>query len=781
MIVEDNVQPKILERDEVVGYLRKKYKTEIAEIISAFLSPFSPYFVNESTDIKSLSIITDSQFKECFTSIQNDFKDGVPKEITRLLAPTKIKKQYLNKGNFNFIKYTFIEGKPVAQGITLKNIEKMISSSITKHLIYVSRSIINYDSENLVSFDQVDSFIEKGRGEFKLKKNKIFLFSSFINTVFNQLGSYGLSNIWRRDVLFRESVNKILGYSFFDSNLRKEYRYKNITEVVSIVSLYKVPNLVSSLKFTKLLPNLFDKTNPVNCDLIARAITNYSIKMSEELEKRFHVLKGSAITYFYKERNYNEQGVGVLGNSCMRYNYLNPKRFDFYAKNKNISMLVLMNNTSTKIKARALLWEAKDGKTYIDRVYYDREDTLGNFAMYCNNKGYLNIYNRSGNGLIKSAEKQVEVDIEFNGLDEIPYLDSFRGRIENTMTICTSQSSDEVHLNNGLGDLLRERNRDMPSVRVLAPISVRKKPIHFKPITKLFENTTSILDNIKLISATTTGRFYGLKEFEKLRTQELVKINKIDPTLLERYPREIINFFKEIESDLKTGRFEQIKNTISTKIPGTYLTLEDTLDLVLSIFKVDDKELNLKRKLENSPTTNVTCSLLNIKIPGEDAIYMEKFKDFVPKYIDSERKYQVVAYIKTLENIPFYFRKNDYMGPVLSLLAITSGKGREKIQDFTNKTKKHLVEKPLYFYFREGNLHILKGDTSALLILSLEELNINFFEYGINTYYKNGKEKERTFSSNSPNDKFIKTLENRERQKYYSRKPIGWNNSKFFC
>ena len=140
------------------------------------------------------------------------------------------------------------------------------------------------------------------------------------------------------------------------------------------------------------------------------------LKTSENLG--ISIVKGEDIKDCYLEDNYNTYGRrGTLNKSCMRHEEC-QYFFDIYTENPDKVSLVIKENTSGKIEARALLWKTEQG-LYLDRVYYT-EDSYNNLLNDWAKLKFGNImtYNNLQG---KKLEVKLKPHSEY---DNFPYIDT---------------------------------------------------------------------------------------------------------------------------------------------------------------------------------------------------------------------------------------------------------------------------------------------------------------------------------------------------------------------
>lgn len=141
--------------------------------------------------------------------------------------------------------------------------------------------------------------------------------------------------------------------------------------------------------------------------------------------RKVDIVKGDAILHWYNKDNYLD-GLGTLGNSCMRHPSVN-KFMKIYANNPDkISMVILTE--SDKLLARALLWKLdeseKDHKFFLDRIY-TRNDSDSSFIHtwvlenIVKKESELGSYSQgSNNRMVCKLQKVL--------FGEYPYADTFK-------------------------------------------------------------------------------------------------------------------------------------------------------------------------------------------------------------------------------------------------------------------------------------------------------------------------------------------------------------------
>lgn len=193
---------------------------------------------------------------------------------------------------------------------------------------------------------------------------------------------------------------------------------------------------------------LLKKGATVNDQEIEEFVTKFKLahnKMFGENEKtRFEIVKGDAIIYWYNGDNYysidNDSG-STLHNSCMRYDSCSSY-FDVYTLHNFVSMLILVDNETNKLLARAIVWndiydsESKTKYTIMDRVYHIDPVGLEMCFEYAKSNGWLrkeeqtyrssNFVDNKGD-IFDDFDFKIPLDKEIDWeASEKPYMDTMR-------------------------------------------------------------------------------------------------------------------------------------------------------------------------------------------------------------------------------------------------------------------------------------------------------------------------------------------------------------------
>jgi hypothetical protein len=156
------------------------------------------------------------------------------------------------------------------------------------------------------------------------------------------------------------------------------------------------------------------------------------VELQRNRNKLFELVNGNDIAYWYLGDRYIV-GNGSLQGSCMRYEEC-QEYFGIYTQNKDkVSLLILKDyENEDKIAGRAIVWKLDDGNTFMDRIYYTKEEEVELFKNYARENGWL--YKSKQNmqpnedieikeGSYYEKELKITLDIDF---DYFPYMDTMR-------------------------------------------------------------------------------------------------------------------------------------------------------------------------------------------------------------------------------------------------------------------------------------------------------------------------------------------------------------------
>jgi len=180
--------------------------------------------------------------------------------------------------------------------------------------------------------------------------------------------------------------------------------------------------------------------------------------------KQFDIVKGNTIAYWYDYGKYVDGG-GTLNNSCMAE--VDSDYFEIYTSNSQVQLVILYDDngqvqdgkyTSTKIKGRAILWDAElngQKEMFMDRIYTTYDSDVDLFKQFAQKNGWFYKDSQSmtpreyiTNGTSKSRPEIIE-KVDNADCEYYPYVD--------TMCFCYT----------GSNELRNTQDDDDSSMRVL--------------------------------------------------------------------------------------------------------------------------------------------------------------------------------------------------------------------------------------------------------------------------------------------------------------------------
>lgn len=187
---------------------------------------------------------------------------------------------------------------------------------------------------------------------------------------------------------------------------------------------------------TKLLQKIDKKYSPKEVEEFVTKFKS-SVEILRDKFRLFELVSGDDIAYWYLDRRY-VRGNGTLQNSCMRYDSCEDF-FSIYTKNTDkVSLLILKSegdgseSTFDKITGRALVWKLDSGETFMDRIYYTKEEEVELFKSYARKNGWIFKVNQNMNyfddveftdGSQGPMIIKVTLDVDF---EKFPYMDTMR-------------------------------------------------------------------------------------------------------------------------------------------------------------------------------------------------------------------------------------------------------------------------------------------------------------------------------------------------------------------
>jgi hypothetical protein len=145
-------------------------------------------------------------------------------------------------------------------------------------------------------------------------------------------------------------------------------------------------NLTRKISLTKFLMKSFHNVD----EKLIQAHIEYNKMLDTYNPELFSIVTGDDIVKYYHVNSYFKSS-GDLGSSCMR-NDSNQHQIEFYAKNNNVSLIVMKPEGTDAIIGRALLWTTVDGTRVMDRIYTTDSKLVSLFHRYAAENNFLNIY-----------------------------------------------------------------------------------------------------------------------------------------------------------------------------------------------------------------------------------------------------------------------------------------------------------------------------------------------------------------------------------------------------
>lgn len=177
-------------------------------------------------------------------------------------------------------------------------------------------------------------------------------------------------------------------------------------------------------KITRILAKLNDKLTSQQIADFGNKFTAWWKELNVNIVDRINVVTGDLITYWYNEKNYvkPQYGGGSLNSSCMRYEHTQG-RVAFYAKHPDkVALCILLDETKTKLLARALVWRLDQPKDviFMDRIYYVTQEHEAIMANYAQKMGWQTKLSGYNNG------RKLVVNIKVLLNEPVPYLDTLK-------------------------------------------------------------------------------------------------------------------------------------------------------------------------------------------------------------------------------------------------------------------------------------------------------------------------------------------------------------------
>jgi hypothetical protein len=226
---------------------------------------------------------------------------------------------------------------------------------------------INIHSNSKSEFSTIsNNVIAKSFNSYEVKDDALDEFYHFVNFENDELTYFTKAK-------YSQGLIKLISEGYAN-----EYAIDNINIHCS--------NLTRKISLTKFLMKSFHNVD----EKLIQAHLEYNKMLSTYNPELFSIVKGDDIVKYYHVDNYFKKS-GDLGSSCMR-NDTNQHQIQFYAKNNNVSLIVMKPEGTDAIIGRALLWTTVDGIRVMDRIYTTDSKLVSLFHRYAAENNFLNIY-----------------------------------------------------------------------------------------------------------------------------------------------------------------------------------------------------------------------------------------------------------------------------------------------------------------------------------------------------------------------------------------------------
>jgi len=183
-------------------------------------------------------------------------------------------------------------------------------------------------------------------------------------------------------------------------------------------------------KISRVIRKLNDTLSEQQVEKIGLEFNAMWKQLYSNIGDRIRVVTGKDITYWYNEINYYKTSVnggGSLNKSCMRYSNA-QSRVAFYSRFPDkIALCILLDDTKTKLLARALVWKLdlpKD-EIFMDRIYYVTQEHEAIMAAHAGKMGW-----KSKIGGYNFSNK-LFIELPYNAGEPLPYLDTLKWNSSN--------------------------------------------------------------------------------------------------------------------------------------------------------------------------------------------------------------------------------------------------------------------------------------------------------------------------------------------------------------
>jgi len=392
--------------------------------------------------------------------------------------------------NESKIEELLLESKVVFSKKFLNLLNRMRTNKLASDLLNIYSKDYNVqhnyiditDNKEEVSFtpDRKVQELTTGRPEvYKVGTRRQLTHGDSNNSLFTQLGydksqEYWTPNDGQKGLIKSEVVSPTSGKVFVlfeELTDEEEKRYAVLNKDCLSLSDFDDSGIWKTsrnpIRIGRLVRPLLRTAGITVTDREVEEFTNMwkaTYDFAADVLKQFDVVKGINIAKWYYYENYVDGG-GTLNNSCMAE--VDSDYFEIYTSNKQVSLVILYDDngqvedgkyTSTKIKGRAILWNAEingQKEMFMDRIYTTFDSDTDLFKQFAQKNGWFYKDSQSmtprenvSNGVSKSRP-EIIVKLDNADCDYYPYCD--------TMCFCFPSSN----------ELRNTQDDDDDSMRVL--------------------------------------------------------------------------------------------------------------------------------------------------------------------------------------------------------------------------------------------------------------------------------------------------------------------------
>jgi hypothetical protein len=322
------------------------------------------------------------------------------------------------------IEELLLESKVVFSKKFLNLLNRMRTNKIASELINIYSKDFNIqhnyiditDNKEEVSFtpDRKVQELTKDKPEvYKVGTRRQLTHNSSNDSIFDKLGydrykDYWTPNDGQKGLIKSETVSPTSGKVFVlfeELTDGDEKRYAVLNKDCLSLSEFDDSNIWKTsrnpIRIGRLVRPLLRTAGIAVTDREVEEFTNQwkaTYDFAADVLKQFDVVKGSTIAYWYDYEKYVDGG-GTLNNSCMAE--VDSDYFEIYTSNKQVSLVILYDDngqvqdgkyTSTKIKGRAILWDAEINgvkEMFMDRIYTTFDSDTDLFKQFAQKNGWF--------------------------------------------------------------------------------------------------------------------------------------------------------------------------------------------------------------------------------------------------------------------------------------------------------------------------------------------------------------------------------------------------------